>query len=64
MDNDGYIQDYPCNCSGGEYCFIIHHPKVTPPPSYESREEAEEDLKKIRSGELTKAMLYPNLKGT
>jgi len=62
MADDGYIQDYPCKCSGGEMCFIVRHPNVTPDSSYETREEAEDTLRRIRSGELTKQMIYPNLK--
>ena len=61
MANDGYIQDYPCKCSGGEMCFIVRHPNVSPDPSYETREEAEEVLQQIRDGKLTTKMLYPNL---
>jgi hypothetical protein len=59
---EGHIQDYPCQCSGGEMCYIVHHPKVSPSPSYATRDEAEEVLQKLRSGELTEVQIYPNIR--
>lgn len=40
----GYIQAYPCKCSGGDVCFIVRHPKIEVNPSFATFEEAYEHL--------------------
>jgi hypothetical protein len=48
MADDGHVQKYRCNCSGGDWCFIVRHPKESIPVSYPTLEEAGRELNKIR----------------
>lgn len=59
----GYVDPYPCVCSGeGHTCYIVRHPTISPPISYPTQEEADEVLRKVRSGELTRRDFYPKMK--
>lgn len=59
----GHVDPYPCNCTGdGDTCYVVRHPAISPPPSYPTQEEADEVLRKVRSGELTQRDLYPNMR--
>lgn len=48
-ENVGYIQEYPCTCHDSGICYIVRHPKLTPPVSFDTKEEAEEELKRLVS---------------
>lgn len=46
MSNDEiYIEDYPCLCSGGDMCYIVRSPGDEVDISYSTREKAEEALR-------------------
>lgn len=64
LDNpEGYVDPYPCDCSGvGNTCFVVRHPAISPPPSYTTQKEAEKVLRKVRAGELTTQDIYPNMR--
>lgn len=47
MKTNGYIQEYPCKCSGGDMCYIVRHPDNTVDYSYTTRKEADRELEKI-----------------
>lgn len=59
---NGFVDPYPCTCTGeGDTCFVVRHPAISPPPSYPTRDEAEDVLRKVRAGELTRRDIYPNM---
>jgi hypothetical protein len=48
MKTKGYVEDYPCLCSGGDMCYIVRHPKVEQiPPSYPTKQEAKQKLREL-----------------
>lgn len=60
MNKDqGRIQDYPCKCSGGDMCYIVHHPKLSVSVSYPTREEAERELKKLNRKKKSRGRKIP-----
>jgi len=47
----GYVQIYPCKCSGGNFCYIVRYPNGEMPLSYTTRGEALKELEKLREKE-------------
>jgi hypothetical protein len=47
----GSIEDYPCRCSGGDFCYIVHHPKLSIPVSFREREDAEKELQRLQEAD-------------
>jgi hypothetical protein len=49
----GHVQKYPCDCTDpgnvNAICWIVRHPKLQPPISFETKAEAEEELAKLRA---------------
>ena len=45
----GVVEQYPCTCSGGDTCWIVRHPMVSPPISFPNKEEAEALLLETRA---------------
>ena len=50
MKDKGYVQKYPCNCHKSGICWIVRHPNLKPPISYDTEEEAKKELDKLRKG--------------
>lgn len=51
--DEGYVDEYPCDCQGPGFtvCWVVRHPKLQPPVSFETKAEAEEELAKLRKTE-------------
>lgn len=50
MMDEGHVQRYPCTCHDTGVCWIVRHPDVRPPVSYDTEEEALEALRRAREG--------------
>jgi len=62
MSDEGFVDEYPCKCSGGDTCYIVRHPDASPPPSYTTRRKAESALKQYRKlGKAYNKEVYPLL---
>lgn len=44
----GWVERYPCTCHEGGICWIVRHPKLDPPISYETEAEARATLRRLR----------------
>lgn len=52
-ESKGYIQEYPCKCSGGDICYIVRHPKTKDcPVGYPTKEKAERELERLNNDEI------------
>lgn len=49
MSSEGYVDDYPCRCGGGDICYIVRYPNEEVDISYPTRKEAEKALEELRS---------------
>jgi len=47
MKTEGYIDEYPCKCSGGDMCYIVRHPKESIDIGYPTKEQAERALEEL-----------------
>lgn len=50
MENNGSVQKYPCTCHNSGICWIVRHPDLSPPVSYDTEEEAKKVLEGLRNG--------------
>lgn len=53
---NGRVQEYPCTSCGheGGICWIVRHPDLYPPISYNTKEEALRELERLRAGQVDK----------
>jgi len=53
VSEEGYVDKYPCDCTDpgnpNAICWVVRHPKLQPPISFETQEEAEAELARLRS---------------
>lgn len=47
----GFVEDYPCKCSGGDMCYIVRYPNGEVDISYKTRGKADMELDKLRWAE-------------
>jgi len=48
VNEEGYVEKYPCSCFSTGICWVVRHKKVKPPISYSTEEEANKELEKAR----------------
>jgi hypothetical protein len=53
VKDEGYVDEYPCDCmdpgNPKAICWVVRHPKLQPPISFETKAEAEEELARLRA---------------
>ncbi len=46
----GFVEDYPCKCSGGDMCYVVRYPNGEVHLSYTTRVKVDTALQELRDG--------------